>query len=287
MPSTPEPIPPAFPDAVCPDDLAALNSISGGVQCSRCGRKFEARDGVIELLPRETFEQSSPESVQLQAYGASFSRRQAQGFYQRLGAGLAILGNGYLYSWAGRALEAFAAGGNLAVLDAACGDGLLRRYLSSRHRHTGVDFSLRPLLRANRNYPSTYFRADLRHLPFPGHRFPAAVCLQALQYLDQPQSALAQIARVLQPGGRLLLSVPNCWSVKYRLLGLPAIQVQRFDRAAIISLLSRDFEILQLRTQGLWVPAPKVSLHLPGVYRENLGLSWTIVAAPKKSPALS
>ncbi len=266
----------------CPDDLGQLQGVVGGFQCCSCGRHFPSVDGIAELLPREALQETSPENSQLNAYRASFSNRPERAWRHSLGVFLNLLGNAYLYSWAFRTLEKLTGGQSFAILDAACGDGILRRYLPNRHAYVGIDFSTRLLVRAQRYRPATFFQADLNHLPFPSAAFDAVLSLQALQYLDRPQAALAEMARVLKPGGKLLLTVPNDESFKYRRQGIPQIQLQRFNRQSLPALLAAKFEVLQATTRGFWLPVPKISLHAPGVYRPRWGLSWTVVATPKK-----
>jgi len=266
----------------CPDDLGALHDAGTGLQCSLCGRRFPSVDGIVELLPREALQEASPENSQLNNYRAGFSNRPDSAWRHSLGVFLNLLGNRYLYSWAVRALERLANGQSFAILDAACGDGILRRFLSSRHNYVGIDFSSRPLSRALRYHPATYFRADLNHLPFPGATFDAVLSFQALQYLDRPEVALAEMARVLKPAGKLFLTVPNDESFKYRRQGIPRIQLQRFNRQSLPALLAPRFEVLQASTRGFWVPVPRISMHAPGVYRPRWGLSWTVVATPRK-----
>ena len=62
------------------------------------------------------------------------------------------------------------------------------------------------------NYTSAHVqRGSLLALPFPDGRFARALCLDVLEHLayeDQPK-ALAELHRVLAPGGELLVSVPN------------------------------------------------------------------------------
>src|ERR1700736_6221355 len=222
----------SFP-VLCPDDFGELQALNSDLRCSRRGRLFPSGEGLFELLPRESLLATSPESLQLNAYRASFSNRPESAWRRAAGAFLNVMGNGYLYCWARRSLEEFARGRKLNVLDAACGDGVLRNYLPSCHSYVGIDFSSRLLARAQRYYPACYFRADLNHLPFPDAAFDVVLSLQALHYLDRPELALAQIARFLNPGGRLLLSVPNDESFKYRLHGIPHIQLQRFDQRSL------------------------------------------------------
>jgi ubiquinone/menaquinone biosynthesis C-methylase UbiE len=178
-----------------------------------------------------------------------------------------------------KTVEDIAGRERLLLLDAACGDGILRRYLAKRHHYAGVDFSQRPLSRALRRNPGTYFRADLTHLPFESATFDLVVSCQALQYLRQPEIAVSQMARVLKPGGKLFLTVPNSESVKYRLQGISPIQLQRFGPRNIRSLVDTRFDIISVKSQGLWLPVPKFAVHLPGNYPKRWGLSWTVLAA--------
>lgn len=266
---------------VCPDDLGSLNFEMGILRCRACGRSFPISGTIAELLPREIFENSSVENDQLNSYAASFSSRPDRWWYEPLRVVAGTLGRAYLYSWAGKNIDRLADGRPLTLLDAACGDGTLTRYVASRHSYVGTDFSSRLLDRAERHHPSTYFRADLNHLPFSSASFDLVVSLQALQYLHRPATALREMARVLKPDGRLLLTVPNKDSLKYRWKRVPQIQLQLFDHEAIDSLFSSNFKIESVETRGIWLPLPKIDLHAPGVYSAKLGLSWTIIAAPK------
>src|SRR5215469_14021322 len=143
---------------VCPDDLGPLELSREALQCLLCGRHFNLSNGIPELLPREAYDPSSTTSLRLNIYGKSFSDRPDKAWQRPLREVLNRLGNGYLYSWAGRALDKFSHDRCLSILDAGCGEGILGRYLSSRHHYVGIDFSVRPLLRASRYNPAPYFR---------------------------------------------------------------------------------------------------------------------------------
>lgn len=47
------------------------------------------------------------------------------------------------------------------------------------------------------------------HLPLAGSHFDLVICTQVLQYIPEPSRVIAEIHRVLRPGGSLLLSVPS------------------------------------------------------------------------------
>ena len=49
----------------------------------------------------------------------------------------------------------------------------------------------------------------MTRLPFPDDRFGAAVSLGVLEYVSEPSVALRELARVVEPGGSVLVSVPQ------------------------------------------------------------------------------
>lgn len=54
---------------------------------------------------------------------------------------------------------------------------------------------------------------DLGAIPLASNSFDAALNVVVLEHLPRPDLALAEIARVLKPGGRLLLIAPQQWEV--------------------------------------------------------------------------
>jgi len=98
------------------------------------------------------------------------------------------------------------------VLDAGCGPaGHLAAHLAARGlRLTGVDVSPACVALARRAQPALAFQvADLAQLPFDAASFDAVLAAYSLIYTPrrlQP-AAFAELARVLRPGGLLLLAV--------------------------------------------------------------------------------
>lgn len=101
------------------------------------------------------------------------------------------------------------------VLDVATGTGRLPRTLFQQPgfhgRVIGLDFSRRMLaLAATATQPwaarYTLLWQDADRLPFPDATFDAVTCLEALEFFPHPRRTLAELVRVLRPGGTLLVS---------------------------------------------------------------------------------
>ncbi|MCV7370681.1 SAM-dependent methyltransferase [Mycolicibacterium duvalii] len=99
------------------------------------------------------------------------------------------------------------------ILDAACGPGLYAEELARRHaRVIGFDQSPRMVELARQRVPSGEFRVhDLADpLDWLGdHTVDAVLLALALEYVDDRVAALAELRRVLRPGGALVVSRPH------------------------------------------------------------------------------
>jgi ArsR family transcriptional regulator len=97
------------------------------------------------------------------------------------------------------------------VLDIASGDGVLAELLAPHSQeYVCVDASARVVAAASdrlRRFEHVAVReGDMHALPFEDGHFDLVVLMHALTYASRPAVAVAEAARVLRPGGRLLLS---------------------------------------------------------------------------------
>lgn len=97
----------------------------------------------------------------------------------------------------------------IRVLDAGAGEGRYK-HLFSGQRYCGVDLAVGD---ADWDYSGLDAMADLTALPFRDATFGAALHIVTIEHLPQPQQALAEIARTLEPGGVLLLAAPQDWEI--------------------------------------------------------------------------
>ena len=96
------------------------------------------------------------------------------------------------------------------VLDAGCGSGRVfqHRQAGRVRRIVGVDVTDEPADNLNIDDAA---KGDLRSLPLRDGTFDLVILSHVAEHLSQPEAVFAELARVLRPGGRLLLLTPNRW----------------------------------------------------------------------------
>ncbi|MCD0446993.1 class I SAM-dependent methyltransferase [Glycomyces sp. A-F 0318] len=105
------------------------------------------------------------------------------------------------------------------ILDVGCGAGPIFEELRDRGAIvTGVDPSIKMLELARRRLgeDAALQQADLNDpLPFPDNAFDDAVACLVLHYLEDWSAPLAELRRVLAPGGRLIVAVNHPFNYKF------------------------------------------------------------------------
>jgi SAM-dependent methyltransferase len=99
------------------------------------------------------------------------------------------------------------------VLDAGCGVGYGTAFLADTARHVvGVDRSEEAIAYARTRYARTNVEfevADLLALPVPDDAFDVVCCFETIEHLSDQDAFVAEIRRVLRPGGLFLVSTPR------------------------------------------------------------------------------
>jgi arsenite methyltransferase len=92
------------------------------------------------------------------------------------------------------------------ILDVGCGPGLFAEAIAVHGATvTGVDSSP-AMVAAAAVRGVTAVEGDAEDLPFAEETFDAACLVQVLEYVDDPVSVISEAARVVRPGGRLLVA---------------------------------------------------------------------------------
>jgi len=99
------------------------------------------------------------------------------------------------------------------VLDIGCGVGqVVARLAEAGFEAHGVDVSEPNIERARKFCPRCQLY-DGRKLPFPDGHFASAGALNVLEHVEEPEAFIVELARVVQPGGKVVLSSPNFFRV--------------------------------------------------------------------------
>jgi SAM-dependent methyltransferase len=93
------------------------------------------------------------------------------------------------------------------VLDAGAGEGQYKRLFAAQ-KYIGVDLGVGD---SGWDYSKLDAVAELSALPFPNGIFDACLNVVTLEHVKEPGRVLAELARTLAPGGRLLLIAPHEW----------------------------------------------------------------------------
>ena len=140
------------------------------------------------------------------------------------------------------------------ILDLACGTGRISAPLAARGFDvSGLDISQRALGVAREVLPDADLRhGDMRQLPWPDASFDAVINLwTAFGYFEtqeEDEQALAEIARVLKPGGRFVLDTANAIGLMrmYRAQGWEELEDGTFF------LESRTLDVATGRMSAFW-----------------------------------
>jgi SAM-dependent methyltransferase len=119
--------------------------------------------------------------------------------------------------------------GDERAVDAGCGPGTLALALAPLVREVvGVDLVPELLEAARRNAPenATFVAGDATRLAFERGEFDLACSRRTIHHLARPELAIAELARVTRPGGRILVNDQIAPADP-----LAALELDRFERA--------------------------------------------------------
>jgi SAM-dependent methyltransferase len=128
------------------------------------------------------------------------------------------------------------------VLDLGCGIGHSYRLLAPRES-VGVDVDPAVLEGQERETVA----ADMRALPFPDASFASVLAVQSIEHVPDPERVLAEVARVLAPGGVAVLVTPNRLTFGRPDEIVDPYHYVEYDARQLRSLCESHFESVELR----------------------------------------
>jgi SAM-dependent methyltransferase len=177
------------------------------------------------------------------------------------------------------------------VLEVGCGTGLiLERVRGFASEVCGVDLSPGMLERA-RDRGLDVREADCTALPFPDASFDVAYSFKVLAHVDRIDQALAEMARVVRPGGHLVFDVYNRHSMRWlikRVFG-PRRTSDEYDEGAIGTRFWHPAEARRhfpagtrlVSSAGIRIATVHPAVNrLPVVGPLSRGLEWRLMDSP-------
>lgn len=123
-----------------------------------------------------------------------------------------------------------------SVLDVGSGRSPWREFIPESCGYQALDIA--PLTLETKVY-------DGKTLPYPNQSQDAVLCTEVIEHLPDPKILLAEIARVLKPEGKLVLTVP--FSARRHLL--PG-DYHRWTKEGLQELLKKNFKDIQIQERG-------------------------------------
>jgi SAM-dependent methyltransferase len=142
------------------------------------------------------------------------------------------------------------------VLDVYCGTRPYDDLLPPTVKVTALDVPGNP-----------YGLADVvssEFLPFPDDSFDLVMCIEAFHYVPDPEKGVAEIARVLRPGGHAVVAVPFVWEYDRTILE------HRYTGPELASLFGEWEEVTVVENGGRGVAWATLTGSLAGMVQWNL-----------------
>ena len=192
------------------------------------------------------------------------------------------------------------------VMDAACGlgyGGHVVRHLTGADKVIGIDGSDYAIDYARKNFPCSEGRAEYQvgMLPealseYPDGSFDVIISFETLEHVENPVQLLQEFYRLLTPGGRVIVSVPNDWSDETGEDPNP-FHLHVYDWAKLKSELSTNFIIedayahtasqCKVAAKGdVWEPRPRSLNQVVLAEEAPVDCEWWLMTA-MKSPLAS
>jgi ubiquinone/menaquinone biosynthesis C-methylase UbiE len=191
---------------VCPRCKTVLLSHDGSLTCASCGAAYPIHEGVPILLSGALSDQHEHQRRYFDTEFQNYERYEPENwrlsFIERIFGALGLAEDREPY------LDVGVGGSGATVIEAA------RLGVAS----VGCDLSVEGVTAARRfarqegvDGPAAFVVCAAEALPFPEHAFSAASAVALLEHLDDDRQTVAELARVVRPGGLVWLTVPHAY----------------------------------------------------------------------------
>jgi len=187
------------------------------------------------------------------------------------------------------------------VLDAACGLGYgsyVIQHTTKASRVLGIDGSDYAVEYAEKNFAEGCKRLGFQkgYLPqclsgIPDHSVDMVLSFETLEHVEDPEALLAEFARVLTPGGRIVVSVPNDWRDETGKDPNP-YHLHVYQGESLREQISNGFEVECFYAQSAdrcknldrpleWKAKPRTIVKVPGTGSLEIEAEWWLAVACK------
>jgi len=217
---------------VCPSCHSSLTKDNSHLICGHCDLHYPLVNGIPDFLVQQS-DLTNPHLLKnMSEYDKVSESYESSFWYPVLIRGLAGLAVPSLDSLVAMIHGIVVDAGS--IIDIACGPGSLSRGLGVEDRSVhGIDVSMGMLsygqtLLTDRERDHVYFaRSKAESLPFSREVFDCGICGGAFSLFENPGEAVSELARVLRPGSRLLIT--SLFAGKAGLLRFNSMR-RRFER---------------------------------------------------------
>jgi len=169
------------------------------------------------------------------------------------------------------------------VLDVGCGTGAITAELSRRSRGevTGIDLDPAMVAFARQHAPDARFElGDALALPFPDGHFDVVCCHFVLLWVQDPQRAVREMARVARDGGSVLICAEPDYGARVDWPALPVAewQAEGLRRQGADPLIGRKLRELMTAADLDAAVGVTSSFWNPEALRDNFQAEWQWIA---------
>jgi SAM-dependent methyltransferase len=160
------------------------------------------------------------------------------------------------------------------ILEIGSGRGTLLHELRSRHLDAvGVETSADRVAEASARFGALPLQTTTgTTLPFPNASFDVALSFDVLEHIPDTDAHLAEVWRVLTPGGRYLLQTPNKWTnVVFETIRWRSLTRWREDHCSLHTYGQLERRLARHGFEATFADVPVVNAFFREKVRRNLG----------------